>query len=181
MSAPTPAPLKEIVELARAYARERDALQGVVDEIQEEQRQAVRARKRSLNAAVARTSSAKDALRAAIAESPQLFEKPRTQTAEGVKFGYRKLPGQVQVADEAKTIERIRSQLPEREEDLIKVRETLVKAAVRNLQTHEAKKIGVTIVETDDEILIATASDDLDKLVKALLPDGENAGAGGAP
>ncbi len=165
--------LGEVADLAKTYARERGALQDVVDDIHDDQRAILRARKRSLQAAVVRASAAKDALRTAIDGSRALFERPRTQTCDGVKFGLRKLPGRIDLGDEAQVITRIRRKLPNRADDLVRVRESLAKPALRNLDARSLAAIGVQIDDVADEIIIAAASDDLDKLVAALLPDEE--------
>ena len=117
--------LDEIITLARAYARARETLETITEEIEGERRQAVRRRLRALKARVAETSAAKDALRTAIAEEPELFAKPRTRAIEGVKVGYRKMPGRIVIADEDRSIRRVRDKLPDREAELVRVKESL--------------------------------------------------------
>ena len=163
--------MDEIATLARAYARSREALETLTEEIEGERRQAVRRRLRALKARVAEASAAKDTLRAAIAEAPELFARPRTRAIEGVKVGYRKMPGRIVIADEDRTVRRVRDKLPEREAALVRVKESLDRAALGKLDARDLAKIGVVIERVDDEIVIATATSDLDKLVDALLAD----------
>ncbi|MYE58364.1 MAG: hypothetical protein F4X35_02090 [Alphaproteobacteria bacterium] len=177
MSAAVALSLDDVLKLARAYARARETLQGIVDEIHDEQRKAVRERRRRLTDAIARTSAARDGLEAAIDGHHALFEKPRTQTVDGIKFGLRKQPGAVTFADEAKVIARIRKLLPEREADLVQVKETVIKAAAKKLSAKDLARIGVALGADEDEAVIKVASDDLDKLVDALMADPDGGGA----
>ena len=169
--------LDEIITLARAYARARETLETITEEIEGERRQAVRRRLRVLKARVAETSAAKDALRTAIAEEPELFAKPRTRAIEGVKVGYRKMPGRIVIVDEDRSIRRVRDKLPEREAELVRVKESLDRTALGKLDARTLASLGVVVAKVDDEIVIATARSDLDKLVDALLADDDLAAA----
>ena len=97
---------------------------------------------------------------------------------DGIKFGLRKQPGAVALGDEAQAIRRLRERFPNRAEALIRVRETLDRAALRKLPAAELAQIGVTIEKATDEVTIATGRDDLDRVVAALL-DGLLASGGG--
>ena len=163
--------LDEIATLARAYVSAREALESVAYDIKRERRRVVRRRLRALKARAAEASAAKDALRAAIEAVPALFARPRTRALEGVKVGYRKMPGRFEIEDEARTVERVRVRLPGREDALIRVKEAIDRAALKHLKARELAQIGVALVEPDDEVVIATAPSDLDKLVDALLAD----------
>ena len=165
--------MNEIVDLCRKYARAREALGEVTEEIAAERRRIVRQRLRGLKSRVAEVSAAKEALRAAIQASPELFVKPRTVAVDGVKFGFRKQTGALDIGDEAQAIDRLRKKLPGVADTLVVVRETLDKKGLRKLPAADLAKIGVTIDDPVDEVVIAAAASDIDKLVDALLSDGE--------
>ena len=169
--------LEEIGKLCRCYADARDDLDRISEDIQEGRRQIIRSRMRALKGAVASTSAAKDELRQALEVSPDLFEKPRTRAIDGIKVGFRKLPGKIEVADEGRSIRRIREKLPGKADVLIVTRETLNRNALKGLSVKELASIGATLGDDEDEVVIKTASTDLDKLVDALLADGEEAAA----
>ena len=165
--------MKGIAELCKAYSFARERLADTTETIRVEQRRALRFRIRFLKARVAEVSAARDELRDAIRENPELFERPRTRALEGVKVGFRKQPGRVE-CDEDRTISRIRKLYPDREADLVRVRESLVRSALKNLDARVLASIGVTVIQVEDQIVIAAANDDLDKLVDALLSDDED-------
>ena len=162
--------LDDIGRLAREYADRRDALEEVADEVREAQRRAARQRLRSIRARVGAAAAAKQALRDAVAESPRLFSKPRTQTLHGVKFGLRKRPGRID-GDAAGAISRIEKRMPERAADLIATRKSLRKAALAALGARELAALGLSLVEAGDEVVVQAAAGDLDAFVDALLED----------
>lgn len=165
--------LDEIGKLCRAYADARDDLEQITEAVRGERRRAVREKMRALKGAVARVSAARDALKEAVEGAPALFEKPRTRAMEGIKVGYRKLPGKIEVADEAAAVERVKKKLPGKADVLIVTRETLNRNALKNLSVKELASIGAALGDDEDEVVIKAASTDLDKLVDALLADGE--------
>ena len=165
--------MESIAGLCKSYAAARERLADTTEAIRSEQRRALRQRLRGLKARVAEVSAARDRLREAIAENPGLFEKPRTRALEGIKVGYRKQPGRID-CDEGRTIARIRKLYPDRKAALVRVRESLNHAALKNLDAKILASIGVTVIQVDDQIVIAAANGDLDKLVDALLSDEED-------
>ena len=165
--------IAEIADLCRTYARAREALEQITEAIARDRRQAVRRKLRVLKTRVAETSAARETLRAAVEASPGLFEKPRTRAIEGIKVGFRKQPGAIVVTDEDRAIALIRKRLADRSEVLIRTKESIDKAALRKLEVKELAAIGATLTDDEDEVVVAAASTDLDRLVDALLDDGD--------
>ena len=170
-TASPPAAMQEIVALARAFAAAREATEALAEDIGAVQRKALSGRLRALRSRVAEQAASEEALRAAIRARPDLFVRPRTVAVDGIRFGLRKQPGAVALGDEAQAIRRLRARLPGRAEALIRVRETLDRQALRRLPAAELAQIGVTIERATDEVTIAGAPSDLDRLVAALLED----------
>ncbi len=162
--------IADIAGLCRAYLAARERLAQTTEQIRALQRQALRSRLRALRSRAAEVSAARCELQAAVKANPQLFAGPRTRAFEGVKVGYRKRPGRIE-CDEARAIARIRKLYPDRETDLVRVRENLDRAALKRLDSKILAAIGVAVVAVDDEIVIAAAGGDLDKLVDAMLAD----------
>ena len=178
-AAPTTASMEDIVALARAFAAARGATEALAEDIKALQRKALRSRLRALRTRIAEQAASEEALRAAILDRPdmELFVRPRTVAVDGIRFGLRKQPGSVEVGDEAQAIGRLRERFPSRAEALIRVRETLDRAALRKLPAAELAQIGVTMEKATDEVTIAAASGDLDRVVAALLDDAAHAEA----
>ena len=177
MTAPAllPASMHDIVALARAFAAARQATEALADDIKASQRKALAGRLRALRSRIAEQAASEDALRAAIQARPDLFASPRTVAVDGIKFGLRKQPGAVALGDEAQAIRRLRERFPNRADALIRVKETLDRAALRKLPAAELAQIGVTIEKATDEVTIAAGRNDLDRVVAALLDDAAQA------
>ncbi len=178
METPPTASMRDIQRLARDYADARDALAEVTDEVRAIQRIAVRTRLRAIQTRAAKVSAAKEALREAVDASRELFAKPKTQSAHGIKFGLRKSPGRVE-GDAAGAIARIEKRLPERAPQLIRVKQELNKAGLLTLTAQELAALGVAVVDTDDKVVVQAAAGELDALVEALLADANEADANG--
>lgn len=161
--------LTEIETLTRAYADARALLAERVQALQEEIEAARRRRLRGIKEAVARAADAHAALKAAIESAPELFQRPRTVTIAGIKVGYQKGRGEIVWEDAAQVVRLIRRHLPEQADSLIKVVETPIKSALAQLSVAELKRIGVTVIETGDQVLIKPTDGEIDKLVDALL------------
>ena len=168
---PSGATMEDIVALARAFAAARGATEALAEDIKALQRKALRSRLRALRTRIAEQAASEEALRTAILDRPDLFIRPRTVAVDGIRFGLRKQPGTVEVGDEAKAIRRLRERFPSRAEALIRVKETLDRSALRKLPAAELAQIGVTMEKATDEVTIAAASGDLDRVVAALLDD----------
>ncbi|MES9819102.1 MAG: hypothetical protein ABW161_01190 [Candidatus Thiodiazotropha sp.] len=94
---------RAIEKAVKHYAEKRDVVAATVDELEAACRALVAKRSNALKLQVEAMASAKAALHDAIGAAPEWFEQPKTQTAHGVKFGYRKLADRY-VFDEAKTL-----------------------------------------------------------------------------
>ena len=134
----------------------------------------MRAHMSALTSLVAAVSVRHEALLDAVSRSPALFKRPRTRSFDGVKVGFRKKPGKVVIADEERTVQRIRERLPtEQAELLLRVRESVVREAVSDLSAADLKRLGIAISDDTDQPVVSVARTDLDRLVDALLADGD--------
>ena len=66
-------------------------------------------------------------------------------------------------------VARIKKHLPEQADVLIRTKEAPVKEALAQLTAAELKKIGVTIEDAGDTVVIKPVDSEVDKLVDALL------------
>ncbi len=163
--------MKDIEQLTRKYKSERDLLAGRVDALQTEIERLKQRAMPGIKSAVARAREAEHALATAIEGAPQLFRKPRTVIFSGIKVGLAKGKGEIQYQDMAQVLKLIKKHLPDQADVLIAVKETPVKKSLPQLSAAELKKIGVTIRETGDQVVIRPTDSEVDKVVNALLKD----------
>ena len=167
--------LQDIEKLAEYLANVRDELAGCVQLMQERMR-AVQAehtpRIRQLVRLAARNRAI---LRAAIEGHPELFRRPKTIVAHGLRIGYVKQRGKVEIVDEEATVARIRKQLPEEQAVLlIRVRESVDKNAVGDLKVDDLKRLGIRVTDDSEVVVIKSVDSEVEKLVAALLKDSEH-------
>lgn len=120
------------------------------------------------------TRNAAAALRREIEANPALFDRPKTRTFNNVRVGYRKGSGKIELGDEGKVVTLIRKHLPDQAGLLIKTVESPVKKAMTGLSATDLKRIGVTIADATDEVVIKPMDGSVEKLAAALL--GEDGG-----
>jgi hypothetical protein len=162
-----------IETLARAYARARSVLSERVQLLDEELRRVNQSRRRGIKAALNETLDAKAKLETAVSTNRYLFTKPKTVTIDGIRVGLMKQKGKIEYSDEAQVIKLIRKVLPEQADVLIQHKESVVKSALGSLSTAELKKIGCSVKDADESVVIKPQDSDLDKLLEKLL-DGSN-------
>ena len=164
--------LLEITRLCRQYRDALDEKDALSSEIESAQRRVARQKLRSMVALAARISAAEADLRKAVEDSPNLFKRPRTQTLEGIKVGYRKMPGRIEVGDETRAIELVRRKLPDKADLLINVVESLDKNALKNLGVRELATIGATLGEDTDAVAVGVPKSPAGKTLDALIAEG---------
>jgi hypothetical protein len=112
------------------------------------------------------------ALLAALQEVPHLFKRPKSVVFHGLQVGYKKGSGSIEIDDAAHVVKLVRKHFPDKFDELVKVKETPIKAAIRNLTGAELQKLGITAQSTGEVVFIQAwrrQSTTVDKLVKALL------------
>ena len=166
--------MDRIERLAAEYAKRRDALRETVDTAQAAIDHVKRAYRADLRRRTGAAANARAELLAAIEAAPGLFSKPRTRLLSGIKVGWRKRPGRIEVSDESAAIEAIRRKLGEEAaEGLIQTREKLNRRGLRDLSARDLMRIGAVAVADADDPIAIPADSEIDKLVDALLDGAE--------
>lgn len=161
--------LTDIEKHAKAYADARAGLTEIVATLNGGIESLKRTHMPALKRAVARVAERHDQLKAAIDLNPQLFVRPRTVVMHGVKLGYGKGKGGISFDDAEQVVRLIKKHLPEQADVLINTKETPVKDALGQLAAADLKKIGCTVKNTGDQVVIKPADSEVDKLVDKLV------------
>ncbi len=175
--------LSDLMKRAEALSQERDtlasnlhALQVDIDVIKTAYAPELKRVSRSI---IKHTNELADLIKA----NPQLFTRPRTHVANGLKFGLQKQPGKLSWEDDAKLCARIHSLVgngkmapdealtAEQEELLISVTEKPVAKALEKLNGKMLKRLGVTVGTDTDEVLIKSVDGDVEKVLNAVIKD----------
>jgi hypothetical protein len=164
------------IEAACKAARDaRHVLTIRAEALQDEIASAQKRKLPGIRTAVEAVAQADAKLLAALQEVPHLFAKPKSQVFHGLQVGYKKGTGAIEIDDAQQVVKLVRKHFPERFDDLVKVKETPIKAAIKNLTGAELQKLGVRVQSVGEVVFITDATDGVDKLVKALLKGAEAA------
>jgi hypothetical protein len=162
----------DIIELRAAdFRAARDSLRLYAADANAEMERVKQKHLPMLRAALALVANAESTLRESIQGSaPDLWRKLRTRTFHGVRVGWTKQRGKVEIDDETKVIERIRKLLPaEQAELLIRTREAVHKPGVYDLTAADLKRLGIRIADDSDVVVIKDLASELDRAIEALL------------
>ncbi len=170
------ATLADIEKRVAAFSREYDAVRTAVTSLEAELT-AVKARHlRGLRTAVARAQESKAVLNSAIELNKPLFTKPRTYVFHGIKIGFTKRNGKLEIADEAATVKRIHQRFGADAIAWLNVTEKPNKDALADMPAADLKKLGIELTEADDAVVIKAVDGEVDKICTALLKDQPEAG-----
>ena len=123
--------------------------------------------KRKFNIAAERRAD----LEALIQASEELFTKPRTFVFHGVKVGYAKGKGRIEITDKAQAVKLIKKFFPEQAETLIKIKETPNKDTLALLPVGDLKRLGITVTDTGDAVVIRLVDSEIDKMINKMFED----------
>lgn len=161
--------LKDIEAKTKLYAEQREKLAQMVDALNEGIQALKKDQLPAIKRALARAAQHQAELQALISASADLFVKPRTVIFHGVKVGFTKGKGGIEITDADRTILLIRKHLPEQAEALITVRESPFKPGLQQLTVADLKRVGCVVVETGDQVVIKAVDSEVDKMVDVLL------------
>jgi hypothetical protein len=164
--------------LSRKYSNARQSLTARVKEYNDAAEQLRLKHFPGIKDAAERAAERQAELAAETKKRPDLFVKPRTMTLHGIKVGFKKGAGKIVWDDEEKVVERIRAQFSKaKAETLLVVKTTPSKDALLTLDAAALKKLGCTIEDTGDQVVIKAPVGDLEKIVAKLLEQPEDAEA----
>lgn len=163
--------LADIEAGARRYAEARERLARVVDAMHSRMEAIKREYMRELKRAVNEAAEQHEVLRALIEAAPELFVRPRTVVFHGIKVGYQKGKGRIEWDDADRVVQLIRKHYPERAGLLIVTSERPAKEALAQLSAAELKRLGVSVVDAADEVVIRPTDSAVERMVEALLKD----------
>lgn len=167
------ATIHDIEKLTEAYATERTRLLALKDQLDIIVRRETAVRLPEIKHQLAVCAEIRAALRDAIDESRSLFDKPRSRIMHGIKVGLQKGKGKLEWADPARVIARIKEIYIDEIGVLINTKETPNREALEKLPAGDLKKLGITITETGDAIIIKSVDSEIDKLIEAISALGE--------
>lgn len=169
--------LAEIEKATKVYAADREELAKLVKNLTDELARATAFLLPGIKRAVARAAMREMELRELIKQSPEAFDKPKTQIFYDIKVGFRKGSGGITWEDEAEVVRLIEKHFAaDQQELLIKTTKEPRAKAIAALEVAELKKIGCEVEGTAEIVVIKPIDCAVEKTVKALLKDAAETG-----
>jgi hypothetical protein len=167
------AALTPIMELCALYNKEFVLLASQANELELQINELRASQMPAIIKTVDRVKKVHAELSDVIAENGASFVKPKTHVFHGITVGIRKLVSKLTFKDDAKTIALIQQKLPDQFDVLVETSRSIRKDAVSALSADDLRKIGGSVVDADDQVVIKYAQSDLSKFIKSLLQDGQ--------
>jgi hypothetical protein len=164
--------LATIESQAKAYSQERIRLASLVTILNAQLEAIKRKALPAIKRAVAAAAEERSKLGALVDTSHHLFVKPKTVVFHGIKVGLRKGSGGIDWEDDAKVVALIKKHFSKTEAELlIKTTEKPIAKSLSGLDVADLKKLGCTVEDTGDVVVITAVDGEVDKIVNALLKD----------
>jgi hypothetical protein len=155
---------------AKQFAAARRDLVELVTELNDEVEAAKRRRMERLKRLVGVAAEKQNALFALVENGSHLFVRPRTTILHGIKVGWQKAKGGLEIDDPERTVALILKHYEaDQAELLLRTTRKPNKEALEELTGAELKKLGIQVTEDGDRVLIKPADSEVDKVVNALL------------
>jgi hypothetical protein len=163
------ATMEQIEVACREYAEANDNLNEIKSQLETEV-EAIKVKYyRKVKSAIDHVVSKHSDLSELVSESRDLFVNPKTVIFHGVKAGYIKGNDVIEIKKNKVTVDLIKSEFDEAtQKTLIKVTETPIKDAIKQLDTDELKRIKAKLIPGKDEVHISTVDTEVDKLIDSL-------------
>lgn len=165
--------IDDIERKTKLFADARAELADRMQALKDEQDAAKRRRLQGLKNAVARLRTERDELLQLLQESAALFEQPKTRTLHGIRVGWMKQRGKLEIADAEAVVAGLRKLLGDDATGYIKVTESPIRSALANLPAKDLKRLGVAVADDIDTPFIKAVDGEIEKLIDALLDEGD--------
>jgi len=165
--------LGEIEKLTQEFQAARTILKEHVETLEAQIRAIKKHYLPAIRRAAEKAADRHRVLHEAIEGAPEVFVRPKTFIFHGIRVGYIKSRGEIVWEDTATVLKLIKKNLPDQADQLIKASETPIKTALAQLSVGDLKKIGVSVIETGDEVVIKPTDSEIDRIVNAILKEDE--------
>lgn len=162
--------LTTIEKGALKVRKEHDELAALANELEERVTAANRELMPKIRRALEKLQNSSAELLAEVEVSKHLFQAPKTQIFHGVKVGWPKSRGGLEIVDPERTIERAEKLLtPEQYKMVVKVTKELRKKALGTIPADVLKKLGVNVRDSGECAMVSITEGDVMEYVRALL------------
>lgn len=106
-----------------------------------------------------------------VGDAPDLFKDKKSMTVSGVKFGYQKKKGKLDIINEDNTINKIKELYGDNSSLYINTKLSVIKKALDSIPASDLKKLGVNIIQDTDTAFVKLTDDEVQKLIEAMVKE----------
>ena len=106
-----------------------------------------------------------------INDASDLFKDKKSMIVSGVKFGYQKKKGKLEIVNEDVTIDKLKALYGDKADLYINTKSSVIKKALDSLPASDLKKLGVNIVQDTDVAFVKLTDDEVQKLIEAMIKE----------
>lgn len=155
----------------KKYAEEYNTLSDTISAMEAEIERVRDTYMPGIKESIRKLKTAGEDLQQSITDNKELFQKPKTHIFHNFRVGFIKGKGKKEFNNDT-TIKLIRKHYPQDVADtLIQVKETVISKAIEQLPTSELKKIGVNIINAQDEVTIKPVDSEIQKIVNKIITE----------
>lgn len=161
--------IDRIEQLCAQFAAQRKVLAAKMAKLDQELSRVKRRYVAEIKHHAAIVASTEADLTAAIEAAPEFFEKPKTKIFHGIKVGFRKGQGRLQWEDDAQLLARLKKRFGDDASDYIITTEKPSRDALKCVEDAVLGKLGIEIVDADEQVVVKPVETEIEKLVKAIM------------
>lgn len=163
--------LNELEKAAKDYSTTSRALRKIKETLDEEI-EAIRLKYTEQFAEAAKNAGeAYQMLFTLVADSAELFQEKKSMNINGVKFGYQKKKGKIEIDNEEFTINKLHELFPDNADMYLSKKISVSKKALDNLAASDLKKIGVNVIQDSSEPFVKLTDDEIQKMLDAIIKE----------
>ncbi len=106
-----------------------------------------------------------------VSESETLFKDKKSITLNGVKFGFQKKKGKIEIINEEATINKLKELYNDEAKLYLNTKISVSKKALDNIPAGDLKKLGINIIEDTSEAFVKLTDDEVQKLIEAMIKE----------
>lgn len=163
--------LSDIETAARDYATKSKTLRNYHEELESEIDKIKSKYLENIKTASIEAGESYQMLKTLVEDAPDLFENKKSMTISGVKFGYQKKKGKIEILNEEATIEKLKELYGDKADLYINTKLSIVKKTLDTLPASDLKKLGVNIVQDTSVSFVKLIDDEIQKIIEAIIKE----------
>lgn len=163
--------LSDIEKAARDFSAKSKTLRNIKEQLNEELDTVQSKYIEDIKQASCEAGESYQMLLTLINDAADLFKDKQSMSIAGVKFGYRKKTGKIEISNEEYTINKIKELYGESADAYLNTKVSVFKKAIDKLPADVLQKLGISITSNSLEVFIKLVDDEVQKLIENIVKE----------